>query len=119
MSLEKLAEEIAAFVQDRDWEQYHDPKNLATGLAIEAAELLEVFLWTSTDESAEHGRANRQRVAEELGDVFIYCIMLARSLDIDLLEAGFRKLAINRGKYPVDLARGNATKYDRLEGDDA
>jgi len=114
MSLEQLQEQLASFVREREWDQYHDPKNLASGLAVEAAELLEIFLWTSTEDADRHGRNERERVAEELGDVFIYSVMLARRLGIDLLDAAFRKLEINRKKYPVALARGNSAKYDRL-----
>jgi len=114
MTLEKIRDELRRFVRERDWEQYHDPKNLATGLSVEAAELLELFLWTRTEDASEHGKSERKRVEEELGDVLLYCVMLADSLDIDLLEAARSKLALNRSKYPVVLARGRSEKYDRL-----
>jgi NTP pyrophosphatase (non-canonical NTP hydrolase) len=116
MSLENLKKEIAEFVRERDWEQYHDPKNLATGLAIEAAELLEVFLWSRTEDAERHGLERKEKVSEELADVLIYCLMLSGALKIDLLEAGFRKLEANRRKYPVALSRGRSVKYDRLGG---
>lgn len=118
MKLADILDELRTFVKERDWEQYHDPKNLATGLSIEAAELLELFLWTSTADAHRHGRDVKSRVEEEVADVFLYCLMLADTLGIDLLDAAHRKLAKNREKYPVELARGSSAKYDRLHRDE-
>jgi len=113
-TLEELTRSVREFVRERDWEQFHDPKNLATGLSIEASELLELFLWTRTEEAHEQGRKERERVAEELGDVMLYCIMLGDTLGIDPIEAAAAKLGRNRRKYPVHLAKGSAEKYWRL-----
>ena len=115
MNLEELRTRVREFVRERDWEQYHDPKNLATGLSVEAAELLEIFLWTSTEKSHRHGEEQKERIGEELADVLIYAIMLSDTLGINLVEAGLRKLRINGEKYPVSLARGKSEKYDRLK----
>ncbi len=118
MNLADILDELRTFVRERDWEQYHDPKNLASGLSIEAAELLELFLWTSTSDAHRHGNEVKPRVEEEVADVFLYCLMIADTLDIDLLDAAHRKLEKNRQKYPVELARGSSEKYDRLRRED-
>ena len=117
MTLTDILEELRAFVRERDWEQYHDPKNLATGLSIEAAELLELFLWTRTSDAHSHGMSVKSRVEEEVADVFLYCLMLADSLDIDILDATHRKLRKNGEKYPVELSKGRSDKYDRLQAE--
>lgn len=104
------------FRDERDWAQFHDPKDLALGLSIEAAELAELFLWKRPGESeaALSEAPFRQRLAEELADVQIFLLYLAHAADLDLPEAVRAKLAINARKYPVDRARGNATKYKDL-----
>ena len=99
-------DEIAAFVSERDWAQFHTPENLAKSISIEAAELLEVFQW-----SAE-GDPNRMR--EELADVLTYCLILADRIGVDPDQIVLEKLAKTREKYPVDKARGRSTKYDSL-----
>ena len=115
-TIDDLRESLREFVRERDWEQFHDPKNLATGLSIEASELLELFLWTRTEDAHAQGHKESERVAEELGDVMLYCIMLGDSLGIDPVAAAAAKLQKNRRKYPVHLAKGNAEKYSRLHG---
>ncbi len=119
MTIEELRDKLRTFVKERDWSQYHDPKNLATGLSIEASELLEIFLWTRTENAHQHGSEMKSRVEEELGDVLLYCVMLADSLGIDPLEAAASKLELNAKKYPVELARGKSDKYDALKGNAA
>ena len=114
MNLEELRASLREFVRERDWEQYHDAKNLATGLSIEASELLELFLWTRTEDSAEHAEQIKERLSEEIGDVFLYCLMLADTVGIDLIEAARSKLVKNAEKYPVELAKGRSEKYDKL-----
>jgi NTP pyrophosphatase (non-canonical NTP hydrolase) len=101
-----VSEEIAAFVAERDWEQFHTPENLAKSIAIEAGELLECFQWDAN--------ADPSRVREELADVLTYCMMLASRLDLDPNQIVLDKLKQTREKYPVDKARGRSAKYDAL-----
>ena len=103
---DSLKREIATFVAERDWAQFHTPENLAKSILIEAAELLEVFQW-----SAE-GDPNRMR--EELADVLTYCLILADRIGVDPDQIVLEKLAKTREKYPIDKARGRSTKYDAL-----
>jgi NTP pyrophosphatase (non-canonical NTP hydrolase) len=114
-SLAELQDAIDAFVAERDWTQFHAPKNLAMGVAIEAAEIMEHFLWCSGEESSALDEAKRSEVANEIGDVLIYLIELGRSLDIDIIAAARAKLELNREKYPVAKAKGRATKYVDLD----
>lgn len=109
--LQVLREALRRFAADRDWEQFHSPKNLAISLSVEAAELLEHFQWLSEAESATLSPETRAKVREELADVLLYLIRLADKLDLDLIESARDKLRINAAKYPVDKARGNAKKY--------
>ena len=110
-SLAGLQDAIEAFVAERDWAQFHTPKNLAMAVAIEAAEIMEHFMWCSGEESRALTREKRGEVANEIGDVLIYLLRLSRTLDIDAITAARDKLALNREKYPVEKARGRATKY--------
>ncbi len=114
LSLESLKLQLRQFAADRDWNQFHSPKNLAAALSVEAAELLEPFQWLTQEESRDLPPAKKEAVRQEMADVFIYLISLANCLDIDLLKAAEDKLAINAAKYPVEKARGNAAKYDEL-----
>jgi dCTP diphosphatase len=113
-TLEELRTRLAAFAAERDWEQFHSPKNLAMALAAEAGELLEHFQWLTEAESGALPAATHDEVALEIADVLLFLVRLADRLDIDPLEAAARKLELNARKYPVDKARGRATKYDRL-----
>lgn len=113
--LATLRARVREFARERDWEQFHSPKNLAMALIVEAAELVEPFQWLTQDESRALDADTRQAVAEEIGDVLIYLVRLADVLGIDPLEAAFAKLAVNARKYPVEKARGHSRKYDRLE----
>lgn len=107
--LATLRAALAAFNRERDWEQFHRPRDLAMALSVEAGELLELFLWKADDAAPE-----RARLREELGDVLICLVNLAARLDVDLLDAAYDKLANNARKYPVAAARGNAKKWDEL-----
>ena len=98
---------IRKFTEDRDWEQFHSPANLAKSISIEASELLECFQWSDTDYDLEH-------VKEELADVIVYCQDLLDRLGLDVDEIVNAKMTLNERKYPVDRARGNAAKYDQL-----
>ena len=112
--LEALREQLRNFARERDWEQFHSPKNLAMALAVESAELLELFQWLTEAQSASLDTATRARADEEIADVLLYLVRLADRLGIDPLAAAERKLAANARKYPADKARGNARKYDEL-----
>ncbi|SRR6266851_5116024 len=112
--MDEVISRIRQFRDERDWKQFHDPKNLATSIAIEAAELLEEFQWMSGEESKRHAAENRESVSDEIADVAIYLIELADILEIDLRAAILAKLAKNAAKYPVEKARGKSTKYTKL-----
>lgn len=116
MDIELLKSKLRAFAQERDWDQFHSPKNLAMALAGEAGELLEHFQWLTEEQSrtlaADAGK--RAKVSEEVADIAIYVVRLCDKLDIDLESAVERKMAANAAKYPVALAKGNATKYTEL-----
>ena len=113
--LAELQDAVEAFVAERDWAQFHTPKNLAMGVAIEAAEIMEHFQWSTGEESRALAAEKRAMVANEIGDVLIYLLRLARVLDIDPVAAATDKLAQNRRKYPVEKAKGRATKYVDLD----
>ena len=112
--LEQLRVQLAAFATERDWDQFHNPKNLAMALAGEVGELLEHFQWLTFEQSADLPPDTREEVALEAADVLLFLLRLCDKLDIDLAQAAERKLALNAKKYPVDKARGRAAKYDKL-----
>lgn len=99
---------LRQFRDERDWKQFHNPKDLSLALSIEAAELLEVFLWKSPEQ------ADLEKVKEELADVIAYALLLADSYDLDVEQIVLDKIALNEKKYPVSKARGTATKYTEL-----
>ncbi|MBI5380083.1 MAG: nucleotide pyrophosphohydrolase [Nitrospirae bacterium] len=110
-----VLEALLAFRKERDWEQFHKPKDLAISLVLEAAELLEEFQWKTDAEVAGHLKdKGRKRVEEELADLAIYLKLLAHDLGIDLDEAMRKKIEKNRKKYPVEKSRGTAKKYTNL-----
>ena len=102
------------FAAERDWDQFHSPKNLASALAVEAAELLERFQWLTEDQSRKLPPAELAKVREEMADVLNYLVRLADKLDVNLIEAARDKIKLNALKYPVDKARGSAKKYSDL-----
>ena len=99
--LEKLLNHIERFRAERNWQQFHTPKNLAMALAVECAELLEIFQWMTPDQSENPDRAARSHLEEEIGDVMIYLSLLASNFDIDPLDAALMKMQANERKYPV------------------
>jgi NTP pyrophosphatase (non-canonical NTP hydrolase) len=109
-SLDQLNARLLAFARERDWEQFHSPKNLAMALAGEAGELLEHFQWLSEQQSAELSAEKKRQVAHELADILNYLVRLAERLDIDLLAAADEKIAINAARYPADKVRGDARR---------
>lgn len=112
-ALESLRDELRRFAADRDWNQFHSPKNLASALTVEAAELLEHFQWLTEEQSGNLASDARAGVAQELADVFLYLLQLADKLDVDLVEAARDKLALNARKYPVERSRGHSRKYNQ------
>ena len=101
-----LKEAFRRFTDERDWDQFHTPENLAKSISIEAGELLECFQWNDD--------FDKEAVCEELADVISYCVMLADKLDVDVETIVMEKLERNKAKYPVDKAKGNSAKYDKL-----
>ena len=106
----ELQERLRAFARERDWEQFHSPKNLVMALIVEAAELVEHFQWLTEAQSRSLDAVKREQVEQEMADVFIYLARLADRLGIDLLGAAERKIALNAQKYPADRVRGSAKK---------
>ena len=113
--IEELTGKIRAFVDEREWSQFHSPKNLSMALAVEASELMEIFQWLTEEQSHQLDPKMKQRVEEEMGDVMNYLIRLADQLDIDLIKAVENKLIINQQKYPADLVRGQSKKYSEYQ----
>ncbi len=112
--LEDLRARIAVFAAERDWDQFHNPKNLAMAVAAESGELLEHFQWLTFEQAAQLPKAAREEVALECADVLLFLLRLCDQLDIDLAAAARKKLVLNAKKYPVRKSRGRATKYDKL-----
>lgn len=110
----ELAAALRAFAAERDWEQFHTPKNLAAALAVEAGEVLEHFQWLTPEQSLALPAEDRGKVALELADVLLYLVRLADQTGVDLERAAWDKLALNAEKYPADKARGSARKYTEL-----
>jgi dCTP diphosphatase len=113
-ALQDLRDTLRQFAADRDWDQFHSPRNLAAALSVEAAELLEHFQWKTDGESRSLPAAEVAEVREEIADVLLYLIRLADKLDVDLLAAARDKIAVNAQKYPVEKSRGSARKYSQL-----
>ncbi len=114
MDLETIQKKIIAFRNERDWAQFHDPKNLAEALSIEAGELLENFLWKTTEQSRKLTEDELKNVKEELSDIFIFLAYLCDEYRIDLLTEVEKKIAHNAAKYPVEKAKGSNKKYTTL-----
>lgn len=109
--LEKLRTRVADFARERDWDQFHSPKNLSMALIVEAGELLEHFQWMKQSESFELSKDKLKAVEEELADILVYLVRIADQLGIDLISATNRKIKSNEAKYPADLVRGSSRKY--------
>ena len=104
--LEELMTQVVAFTEERDWDQFHSPENLAKSISIEAGELLECFQWSPD--------GNPEAIEEELADVLNYCLLLASKLHLDPIDIVKKKLAVSAQKYPVEKSKGRSTKYDQL-----
>jgi NTP pyrophosphatase (non-canonical NTP hydrolase) len=112
--IDKITAKLIAFRDARDWKQFHNPKDLAAALSIEAAELQEIFLWKKPNEVDEVVLKKSGEIKEEIADVAAFLLLLCHELDIDLIEAVSAKVDKNAGKYPVDKAKGTHAKYDEL-----
>lgn len=110
VDLHTLRDRLRAFALERDWGQFHSPKNLACALSVEAAELLEHFQWMTEEQSRSPDEAQRAQIAHEAADVLLYLVQLADQLGIDLVAAAEHKMALNAARYPVESARGNSRK---------
>ncbi len=109
-----LRDELRRFAADRDWDRFHSPKNLASALSVEAAELLEPFQWLTEEQSCHLTAEQSEAVREEMADVLLYLIRLADKLHIDLVAAASDKIVRNSARYPVEKARGSSKKYTDL-----
>ena len=112
--IQELQDSLRAFAKERNWEQFHSPKNLATALSVEASELLEHFQWLTDKQSRDLPIDKRTDVAEEMADVLLYLLQLTDKLQIDIMDAARNKLQANAKKYPVERSRGNSKKYSEL-----
>jgi len=112
--LQSLTQALRDFAKEREWEQFHSPKNLASALTVEASELLEHFQWLTEDQSRNLPTDKKAEVAAEVADVLLYLLQLCDKLQIDLVEAARIKLAVNAKKYPVERALGSSKKYTEI-----
>lgn len=110
-SLVILRDQLRDFVAERDWAQFHTPKNLASALSVEAAELLEPFQWLTSGHANELNEDVKMNIRHEMADVLNYLVMLADQMNVDLIAAATEKIALNALKYPVEQVRGDARKY--------
>jgi NTP pyrophosphatase (non-canonical NTP hydrolase) len=116
MNIKKIQKQLSDFADERDWNQFHNPKNLAVALSVEASELVEIFQWLTPEQAEEIMSTNEsEHVKEEIADVMIYLIRLADKLNIDLEDAVADKIVKNGEKYPVDTSKGSTTKRTTLK----
>jgi NTP pyrophosphatase (non-canonical NTP hydrolase) len=114
-SLEQLRKQLAAFADERDWQQFHSPKNLCMALIAEAAELVEHFQWLTEKQSWQLEPGKKTAVSLELADILIYLVRTADQLDIDLIASALDKIKINKQRYPVDKVRGKARRAEEYD----
>ena len=116
-TIQDLRDRVEAFVRVREWEMFHNPKDLAAAISIEAAELMELFLWRDPEDVEKDllAETTQQRIRDELADIVILCLSLANRLEVDLADAVFSKVRANEVKYPVEKARGKSLKYTHYE----
>jgi|ERR1700722_10076308 len=110
----RLRQTLRLFAADRDWDQFHSPKNLAIALSVEAGELLEHFQWLTAEQSEKLSESDLAKVRLEMADVFLYLVSLSDKLGVDLATAAFEKIELNAKKYPMERAKGSAKKYTEL-----
>lgn len=109
-----LTKRIISFRDARDWKQFHNPKDVALSLVLEAGEVMEHFQWKNKQEMEKYVKANKNPIGEELADVLYWILLMSHDLDIDILDALEKKIKVNEDKYPVEKARGKHTKYNKL-----
>lgn len=114
MNIDELTKRIIAFRNARDWEQFHNPKDVALSLILEATEVMEHFQWKNAEEMKKYIKTNKAEIGEELADVLYWVLLMSHDLNIDILEALDKKILKNEEKYPVEKARGKHTKYTKL-----
>lgn len=114
VDLSNLKKQLREFAEDRDWNQFHSPKNLSMALAGEAGELLEQFQWLTEEESKQLSAEKLQQVADEIADIQLYLIRLADKLDLDIIAECNRKIELNALKYPIEKSKGKSDKYNDL-----
>lgn len=114
----QLKQALRKFAQERDWDQFHSPKNLAMALSVEASELLEHFQWLTEKESQQMDAETLADVADEIADVQVYLVRIADKLNIDIMQAVSQKMEKNQRKYPADLVRGSSKKYTAYQRHD-
>ena len=113
MDYDKIKKEIKEFVDERDWEQFHTPKNLSMALSVEASELLEIFQWQKTEEYKNANAEQKEMIKDEIADIFYYLVRISQKLDIDIEEALINKMKKNRTKHPIDKVKGKALNYKK------
>lgn len=111
----EIQEQVRRFAEDRDWDRFHSPKNLSMALSVEASEIVEHFQWMTDQQSRELSPVELEAVELELADAFIYLVRLADKLNLDLIAAAAKKIAINEEKYPAERVYGSAKKYTEYE----
>lgn len=111
IDIASIKRELEEFVNERDWDKFHTPKNLSMALTIEATELMELFLWLNNEEVAAISPNKLEKIEDEVADILIYLIRIATKLNIDINNAVNKKIEKNRNKYPAELVRGSAKKY--------
>lgn len=109
--LDQLKHQIRTFAEERDWDQFHSPKNISMALIVEAAELVEHFQWMTEEQSRNLSDKTQKKVEQEMADIFVYLLRLADKLDVDLIRAAESKIQLNKEKYPAEKVRGSAKKY--------
>lgn len=114
MLIEDLSKEVVKFRDDRDWKQFHNPKDSSISLLLEATELLEHFQWKNGEDLNEYVNKNKDQIADELADILYWILLISNDLNIDMSKAFMQKLIKNNQKYPIEKSKGNSLKYDQL-----
>jgi len=112
--INQLTERIQNFIKERDWNQFHNPKDLALSLVLESAEVMEHFQWKNNEEMQEYIKSHKNEIEEELSDVLYWVLLMSHDLDIDIKKAFEDKMLKNEAKYPIDKAKGKHDKYNKL-----
>ena len=112
--VDKIIKKIIDFRRARDWEQFHNPKDISLSLVLEAGEVMEHFQWKNKEEVEEYIKTNKEEIGDELADVLYWIILMGHDLDIDIFDALDKKIKKNEEKYPVEKAKGKHTKYNKL-----